>query len=143
MNNYSKLFRAFIIFLALGLPACGNEGEGAKLFKTYNQDENDYLEEREFYVALEEMNYFTAWNKDDDAYLSEDEWSAAVDEYLGGYQIATVEQFGEWDLDGDNMISQDEFRDNLFEVVDKDDNVQISESEFVELYNEGRSPGGP
>ncbi|MDX5422198.1 MAG: sodium:calcium exchanger [Hymenobacteraceae bacterium] len=115
----------------------GPSGEGAKLFKSFNLDKNDYLEDGEFYRAVAEIGYFEAWDQDGDESLSQDEWRASISEYLGGYNFDQVEEFGEWDLNGDNQVSEAEFRESLFEAVDKDRNRQISESEFVNLYREG------
>ncbi|WP_017730749.1 hypothetical protein [Nafulsella turpanensis] len=115
----------------------GTSGEGTKLFKAFNRDGNDYLEDVELYRAVNEIGYFEAWNQDEDLYLNEDEWRAGVSEFLGGYQFEQVEEFGEWDLDGDGQVSEPEFREGLFEAVDKNGNNQISESEFVALYREG------
>lgn len=69
--------------------------------------------------------------------MSEDEWRAGVNNYLGGYKVSTVEKFGEWDLNGDSQVSEEEFREGLFEVVDKDQNRQISQSEFTSWTKEG------
>lgn len=115
----------------------GPSGEGAKLFKAFNQDKNDYLEDGEFYRVVAEIGYFETWDQDGDESLSEDEWRAGISEYLGGYSFDQVEEFGEWDLNGDSRISEGEFRESLFEAVDEDRNSQISESEFVNLYREG------
>ena len=141
MKKYNLFFSAFLALLVFGISSCSQGGEGKKLFKAFNQDENDFLSDPEFYNAIAEMGYFEAWNEDNDQFLSEDEWSAGVNEYLGGYTVSTVEKFGEWDLNGDNQISAEEFREGLFEVVDTDDNSQISESEFVKLYKEGGQQG--
>ncbi|WP_026135543.1 EF-hand domain-containing protein [Nafulsella turpanensis] len=141
MKKCNLFFNAFLALLIFGMSSCSNGGEGQKLFKAFNQDENDYLSDLEFYNAIAEMGYFEAWNEDNDQSLSEDEWSAGVNEYLGGYTVSTVEKFGEWDLNGDNQISVEEFREGLFEVVDTDNNSQISESEFVKLYKEGGQQG--
>lgn len=141
MKKYNIFFSAFLALLVFGTSSCSQGGEGKKLFKAFNQDENDFLNDTEFYNAIAEMGYFEAWNEDNDQPLSEDEWSAGVNEYLGGYTVSTVEKFGEWDLNGDNLISVEEFREGFFEVVDTDDNSQISESEFVKLYKEGGQQG--
>ncbi|ARS38060.1 MULTISPECIES: sodium:calcium exchanger [Pontibacter] len=115
----------------------GPSGEGANLFKVYNEDKNDYLEDGEFYKAVAKIGYFETWNQDGDASLSEEEWRAGISENLGGYKVNQIEELGEWDLNGDSQISEEEFREGLFEAVDKDGNRQISESEFVSLYREG------
>lgn len=141
MKKRNLIFNAFLALLIFGISSRSQGGEGEKLFKAFNQDENDYLSDQEFHNALAEMGYFEAWNEDNDQSLSEDEWSAGVNEYLGGYQVSTVEKFGEWDLNGDNKISVEEFREGLFEVVDTDDNSQISESEFTKFYKEGGQQG--
>ncbi|WP_089320220.1 EF-hand domain-containing protein [Pontibacter ummariensis] len=115
----------------------GSSGEGAKLFKAFNQDQNDYLEEREFYRAIARMDFFGAWNHNHDQSLSEDEWRAGISEYLGGYKLDQVEEFRAWDLNGNGQIAEEEFRQGLLSAIDIDSNGQISESEFVNLYKEG------
>ncbi|PRY13832.1 hypothetical protein CLV24_105202 [Pontibacter ummariensis] len=139
MKLHSLSVCASIVFLGLSFSACNDGGEGAKLFKAFNEDKNDYLEDGEFYEAVAEMGYFEAWNRDGDEYLSEEEWREGTSEYLGGYKVNQVEEFGEWDLNGDNQVTEDEFRESLFEVADKDGNMQVSEKEFVDLYKEGSS----
>jgi cation:H+ antiporter len=115
----------------------GTSGAGANHFKTFNRDGNDYLEDDEFYRAVDKIGYFENWNQDSNQYLDEDEWRAGISEYLGGYQVRQVEEFGEWDLNGDSRVSEEEFKEGLFEVADKDRNRQISESEFINLYLKG------
>lgn len=141
MKKRNLLYSTTLALLIFGVSSCGQSGEGAKLFKAFNKDKNDYLGDEEFYNAIAEMGYFEAWNEDNDQSLSEDEWSAGVNEYLGGYTVSTVEKFGEWDLNGDSQISVEELREGLFEVADKDSNSQISESEFTTLYKEGGQQG--
>ena len=141
MKKPNLFFSAFVALLIFGMSACSQGGEGKKLYKAFNKDKNDFLDDQEFYNAIAEMGYFEAWNEDNDQSLSEEEWSAGVNEYLGGYKVSTVEKFGEWDLNGDSQISAEEFREGLFEVADKDGNSQISESEFTNLYKEGREQG--
>jgi len=115
----------------------GTSGAGADHYKTFNRDGNDYLEDDEFYRAVDKIGYFENWNQDNNKYLNEDEWRAGISEYLGGYQVRQVEEFGEWDLNGDSRVSEEEFMEGLFEVADKDRNRQISESEFINLYLKG------
>jgi Ca2+-binding EF-hand superfamily protein len=141
MKKPNLFFSTFLALFIFGVSACSQGGEGAKLFKGFNKDKNDYLSDLEFYNAIAEMNYFERWNPDNDEALSEDEWSAGVNEYLGSYKVSTVEKFGEWDLSGDSQISVEEFREGLLEVVDKDGNNQISESEFTNWYKEGGEQG--
>jgi Ca2+-binding EF-hand superfamily protein len=137
-----KLFYSTILaLLILGISSCSQDGEGAKLFKAFNKDENNYLDDGEFYYAIAEMDYFEKWDQDNDQSLSEDEWNAGVNDYLGGYKIFIVGKFGEWDLNGDSQISEEEFQEGLFEVADKDRNGQISESEFTTFYKEGGQQG--
>ena len=125
MKKHNSLFNVFLALLIFGISSCSQGGEGKKLFKAFNQDENDYLGDQEFYNTIAEMGYFEAWNEDNDQSLSEDEWSAGVNEYLGGYKVSTVEKLGEWDLNGDSQISAEEFREGLFEVADTDGNYMI------------------
>lgn len=47
-------------------------------------------------------------------------------------------KFGQWDLNDDNQLSKEEFSEGLFNVVDKDGNKQISESEFTNWKKGGR-----
>ena len=115
----------------------GRSGAGANHFKTFNQDGNEYLEDQEFFMAVDKIGYFKNWDQDNDQYINENEWKAGISEYLGGYKVRQVEEFGEWDLNGDSKISAEEFREGLFELTDKDQNRQISEKEFVDLYLEG------
>lgn len=136
---HSLSFCVLMGLLGLAFSSCNDGGEGAKLFKAFNQDKNNYLEDTEFYEAVANMDYFETWNQNGDEFLSEEEWRAGTSEYLGGYKINQVEEFGEWDLNGDNQVSEDEFRESLFEVADKDRNMQVSEKEFVDLYKEGSS----
>ena len=142
INKKIKLIcNAFLALLIFGSVSCSNEGEAAKLFKTLNEDENDFLVDAEFNKALAEMAYFEAWDENNDTALTEKEWEDGVSAYLGGYQISAVNRFGEWDLNGDNRLTEEEFREELFEVVDEDDNNQISETEFVDFYGEGGHEG--
>ena len=142
MKKCNLFFNAFIALFIFGMSACSQGGEGEKLFKAFNKDKNDYLDDQEFYNAVAQMEYFEAWNTDNDQTLSEDEWNAGVNDYLGGYKIFIVGKFGEWDLNGDSQISEEEFREELFEVADKDRNGQINESEFSTFYKEGGGQQG-
>lgn len=135
-KKFKLVCNAFIALLILGFTSCSNEGEGEKLFKTLNEDENDFLVDAEFNRALAEMAYFETWDENNDTALTKNEWEDGVTAYLGGYQISTVKRFENWDLNGDNKLTEEEFREELFEVVDKDDNNQISESEFLDFYSE-------
>lgn len=135
------LMSFLFVLLISSLSACSQDGEGQKLFKTYNQDKDGFIDDQEFYQAVADMSYFEMWNTDGDQVLSEDEWSAGLHEFLGGYKVSAVERFGEWDLNGDSQISVEEFREGLFEVVDKDQNREISESEFTSWHNKEGEAG--
>ncbi|GAB3833194.1 hypothetical protein [Pontibacter rugosus] len=138
---YGLPYWVLISLFGLSMSACNQGGEGKELYKAYNKDKNDFLDDKEFYNAVAEEKYFDRWNQNGDRSLSEDEWSAGVNDYLGGYKVSTVEKFGEWDLNGDSQVSEEEFREGLFEVVDKDQNRQISQSEFTSWTKEGGGQG--
>lgn len=137
MMKRKLFFKSILTILIFGLFSCGQDGEGAKLYKAFNKDQNNYLNDEEFFNAIAELDYFKKWNRDDNRSLSEEEWYKGINDFLGGYQISAVEEFGEWDLNGNKEISMEEFSEGLFEVADTDLNSQISKKEFTALYKEG------
>ncbi|UZH54150.1 hypothetical protein JRG66_09075 [Salinimicrobium tongyeongense] len=141
MMNRKLFSKSILTILIFGL-ACGQDGEGAKLYKAFNKDQNNNLNDEEFLNAIAEMDYFGKWDQNRNGTLSEEEWYNGVNDFLGGYQISAVEEFGEWDLDGNNKVSMEEFNEGLFEVADKDINSQITKKEFIRLYKEGGGKKG-
>lgn len=142
MMKRKLFFQCILTILIFGLLSCGQDGEGAKLYKAFNKNQNNYLNDEEFFSAIAELDYFRKWDQNGNGTLSEEEWYKGVNDFLGGYQISAVEEFGEWDLDGNNEVSIEEFNEGLFEVADKDFNSQITEKEFIRLYKEGGGKKG-
>ncbi|HEX6983060.1 MAG TPA: hypothetical protein VF181_09890 [Balneolaceae bacterium] len=109
---------AFLGLVFVASPAVAQDCE----FDNWDVNNDDYLDEEEFYDAYDEVGYYDEWDSDDDDSLSETEWEMAADEHLGAYDSG---KFSDWDTDGNGMISEPELQEGLFELIDQDSNGQI------------------
>lgn len=105
----------------------------------WDEDQNAGLDEREFTSAWGESGYYARWDINEDGYLDESEWHSAKNDFLGDHQgaFAPDSSFSEWDADGDNRLSEEEFRRGVFAHYDGDDDMMISEQEYDIWYTPG------
>ena len=76
-------------------------GLGLKgVFETWDADEDDLIDSREFVVGLHEL-----WDIDGDGDLSVDEWQGAADAWFGANEADAAA----WDDDGDGTLGGGEF----------------------------------
>ncbi len=120
------------VCFVLLITACSTPVE-ERSYGRWDEDRNATLDEREFGTAWGEEDYFRRWDANNDSYLDESEWNSTRSAQLGEYDGS----FQDWDTDGDNQLSEDEFRIGVYSYFDKDGDRMINEEE----YNAWSMPG--
>lgn len=69
-------------------------------YASWDANNNDMLEENEFYAGYEESGLFEVWDTNDDGSLDQDEFGEGL--------------YGTWDANDDGMLEADELEENGF-----------------------------
>lgn len=117
------LFTAVLGLIFIASPATAQDCE----FDNWDVNNDSYLDEDEFFDAYDEVGYYDTWDDDDNDSLSETEWEVAADEHLSAYDFGA---FSDWDTNGDGTVSENEFQEGLFELIDQNSDGQIGEDDW-------------
>ena len=132
MNKLSYFYIPLLALLMLGFTACSSATEENREYGDIDLDGSGELDDREFGTAWTESGYYDRWDTNADGFLDETEWEAGRGRYMGDYTGA----FGDWDMDADNRLSEDEFRTGAYGYFDRDQNRMINEEEYNAWYRE-------
>lgn len=125
----------------------------ANYYDDWNNDDNEYLDDEDFFMTVYGM-----WDTDGDKTLSDAEWRMGFDYYYGNYVIydyATIdtnndgfvswEEFDEavsdtqffvsWDADASEYLDKEELGEGVFKIWDLNNNGILDEKEFNKFAN--------
>ncbi len=113
------------IILDDDLGAMDNDlGDG--LYNTWDADRDARLTTTEFNTGFDSDNWWDTWDTDRDTYLSEDEFNTAY----GNYSWYTPTLYGEYDVNRDGLLDENEWRTGLFNTWDTDRDTYLSADEY-------------
>lgn len=95
-------------------------------YTTWDADRDMRLTSTEFERGFDSDSWWDNWDLDDDTYLSEDEFNTAY----SGYSWYTPTLYSDYDLDGDGLLTDDEWRDGLFTTWDTDRDTYLTADEY-------------
>lgn len=128
-------FVCFLI-LALTLSACDIGGADEYAFSDWDQDGNEQLDEKEFYRAYAGTKFHERWDVDQDMFINEEEWDRGVANYWVAYDIGEYAPFSNWDPDIHGRVSEQKFRERIFEFYDRNDDGYLDKVEYQAWYND-------
>ena len=127
---------AFLWILGLSLSACDTGDSGKYEFSDWDQDENELLDENEFYRAYAGVKYHNQWDADQDTFIDQEEWERGVANYWVAYDIGELGAFSSWDPDVHGKLSENQFRQRIVKFYDKDGDGYLNKEEYQVWYND-------
>lgn len=126
--NVMRALPLFATLLCFALTGFFVSCEVEREYEDWDADGNELLDENEFATAYAEEGIFTDWDGNADGYLDADEWGEGADEY-----DLDEEAYSMFDVNMDNQIDDNEFRNGLYTVLDGDGDGGLSEDEWEEF----------
>ena len=99
-------------------------------FDSTDTDENDAISRAEWADFMDGLDLYPRYDDNDDGYLSREEYREAVDSSIEGesYYLG-------FDRDRNDLLTENEFRDGIFNSFDRDGNGWFNEGEYESAVN--------
>ncbi|MGK7394303.1 MAG: hypothetical protein ACNS62_07010 [Candidatus Cyclobacteriaceae bacterium M3_2C_046] len=99
-------------------------------FNDWDRNEDDLLDNDEVSTGI-----YNSWDTNMDDVLDAEEWNAGLNDSFGYLDETETDAFGDYDLDDDSFISQDEFgqisdENGYFDNMDQNEDAMLDENEY-------------